>query len=437
MSEYICDELFLRYIIIQCHDSKSTQMGVLTKILLVILVISSFTFIALFGRLPAFRRTPIGFLARLFCDYIPRWLYRFDYRLFGGRNTRTLRSLANYLFFKRNPLVLLIFLTILTGSSFMFLRAAYTQLSALQLFPVPFVLLAPYLFTYLCATTRSMYITPANHDDRLHDYPYDHILYRPNAVCKTCHLTKPARSKHCSLCGHCVAKCDHHCPWVNNCLGKDNYHYFLALLLSLGVLEIYGANLAWSIIRPRINWNFNTLGLTWFHIIYWKKLTAVIVDAAHRGGLSITGVGMLAATTAPLPLGLLAYHIYLIWAGMTTNENQKWSYWREDMADGTVFRARRSDVLAHNELMRNQISSNQLEGGHLQKRVSYLNDEEEQEEPDVDWPVSSDQMIVRTNDGRPPIGREYLYERVWDLTQVENIYDLGFVDNLRDVFQAR
>ncbi|GAB7338154.1 hypothetical protein MBLNU457_4505t1 [Dothideomycetes sp. NU457] len=186
-----------------------------------------------------------------------------------------------------------------------------------------------------------------------------------------------------------------------------------------------------------INWNFNTLGLTWFHMIYWAKMIAVIVDAAHRGGFSITGVGMLAAMTAPLPLGLLAYHIYLIWAGMTTNENQKWSYWREDMADGTVFRARRSDVLAHNELMRNQISTNQLEGGHLQKRVSYLNDESEQGEPDVDWPVSSDQMIVRTNDGRPPLGREYLYERIWDLTQVENIYDLGFVDNLRDVFLPR
>ena len=56
-------------------------------------------------------------------------------------------------------------------------------------------------------------------------------------------------------------------------------------------------------------------------------------------GLAFLGimVGMLAASTFLLPLGLLAYHCYLIWAGMTTNESQKWADWRDDMVDGVVF----------------------------------------------------------------------------------------------------
>ena len=56
------------------------------------------------------------------------------------------------------------------------------------------------------------------------------LLFSDIRYCEKCCHIKPDRCHHCSVCGECVLKMDHHCPWVNNCVAFTNYKFFVLFL---------------------------------------------------------------------------------------------------------------------------------------------------------------------------------------------------------------
>lgn len=305
---------------------------------------------------------------------------------------------------------------------------------------VVFVLLfLPYLFARLCNITTPdspHVINHANLKQQLLAYPYDYKLYHPNIECRTCEIPKPARSKHCSLCRMCVARADHHCIWVNNCLGRGNYKYFIALLTSISVLLFYGSYLAWSTLKPEVLQHFQQ-NPEW-HELEWENSTDIVgrflgfgewaLDIMGTsflvGGISRGGVGFLMILTSPLPTALLLYHVYLLWTGMTTNESGKWSDWSEDMADGLAYMTEidRKESLP--------IASDKEDSWHAHDNVWKHST----------WPKRSEQFLVVTGDGQYPrnlqpelqaIVGDAEWRRCYKLKEVDNVYDLGFWENVK------
>ncbi|XP_007426203.1 palmitoyltransferase ZDHHC3-like [Python bivittatus] len=62
-------------------------------------------------------------------------------------------------------------------------------------------------------------------------------------VCNRCETYRPPRAHHCRICHRCVRRMDHHCPWINNCVGELNQKYFIQFLFYTGLASLYAMGL--------------------------------------------------------------------------------------------------------------------------------------------------------------------------------------------------
>jgi palmitoyltransferase ZDHHC1/11 len=59
----------------------------------------------------------------------------------------------------------------------------------------------------------------------------EHI--RSESYCRICAVEVSEKSRHCSACNKCVDGFDHHCIWLNTCIGARNYRLFVSFLILL------------------------------------------------------------------------------------------------------------------------------------------------------------------------------------------------------------
>ena len=57
--------------------------------------------------------------------------------------------------------------------------------------------------------------------------------------CKNCYVVRPYDAHHCGTCHCCILEQDHHCPWMNNCVGIFNKKYFILFNLYAFISVIY------------------------------------------------------------------------------------------------------------------------------------------------------------------------------------------------------
>ncbi|KAM9498102.1 palmitoyltransferase ZDHHC23-A-like isoform 1-T2 [Salvelinus alpinus] len=78
-------------------------------------------------------------------------------------------------------------------------------------------------------------------------------LTAKRGTCPLCKVVRPPRAGHCRICGGCVQRLDHHCIWINSCVGKANHRNFLLTLLLFLLTSLYGISLVLRSVCPRQN----------------------------------------------------------------------------------------------------------------------------------------------------------------------------------------
>eukprot|EP00930_Biecheleria_cincta_P057429 TRINITY_DN43368_c0_g1_i1.p1 TRINITY_DN43368_c0_g1~~TRINITY_DN43368_c0_g1_i1.p1 ORF type:complete len:393 (-),score=55.98 TRINITY_DN43368_c0_g1_i1:56-1207(-) len=130
-------------------------------------------------------------------------------------------------------------------------------------------------------------------------------------MCYSCGVYQEWRTEHCNDCNRCVQGFDHHCIWLNNCVGKANYRAFwsamvLACLMLGTVVATSVGLLIESIVRSDVQ----------AHLLHER------LAGAPKELLPIFATLML-IINAPfcfLIVTLTLFHIALVWNRITTLE---------------------------------------------------------------------------------------------------------------------
>ena len=267
----------------------------------------------------------------------------------------------NWIANENNPLLVLFYAFLMGVGLYVFFRMAYiphllksTEMSTIEHLLIALLIGGTLTSYYLAIVTDPGVVTSDNHAKYMKYYQFDNVVFVPGNECRTCHLEKPARSKHCSICKACVMHFDHHCPWIMNCVGMYNRRWFLGFLIGQTLVCLYGVFLmiryilkpgyyeyvAYLIQRVRAQQPGNTSEneelysyddqtgqynkLGFWAVFWWYAYTTENV-------IFLVALCLFACLVSAMLGGFGGYHLYMAMNGTTTNEivkldEYKWTH---------------------------------------------------------------------------------------------------------------
>ena len=134
----------------------------------------------------------------------------------------------------------------------------------------------------------------------------ENATYR--AFCSICDCNVSLTAKHCGQCNRCVDDFDHHCKWLNNCVGRKNYRLFALLIADLelvsGLVTAFSVFLLVSAFRKEE---------------FKQRLQEVYAEEDFVAVVSALALLLFANISVLLANGQLIFlHIWLRHKGMTT-----------------------------------------------------------------------------------------------------------------------
>ncbi|TIB64511.1 hypothetical protein E3P77_03103 [Wallemia ichthyophaga] len=155
-------------------------------------------------------------------------------------------------------------------------------------------------FNYYKAVTVSPGLVSVGEDEVAAD-----TAHRSHTKCSKCSAVKPERAHHCRVCSRCILKYDHHCPWINQCVGLGNERYFVLFMLYLSaaclIVGVMGYGAVFDEVLPNRGsdeWTQRYYSPPFFAVLTW--LLALLIG-------SVVGV-------------MAAWQLSLVFQGLTSVE---------------------------------------------------------------------------------------------------------------------
>jgi len=114
-------------------------------------------------------------------------------------------------------------------------RPSFQLIEGIPLEPLGLILFVLYEIIFLLAFLSYQLASLSDPGYMTGKLPVPTNLMREESIeyCKRCtdKKWKPKRAHHCKTCRKCVYRMDHHCNWINNCIGIKNQKYFIIFLI--------------------------------------------------------------------------------------------------------------------------------------------------------------------------------------------------------------